>query len=404
LADMAWNDAGTVGYVMIIGARCGTSGTTKGYQPIVYKTTNSGASWSLLPVQDFMTPQFQGLVDRMWSTYSNTNLAVPFFLGGEGLDMAVDVNNNLHIATTVVGSYSNHNDSLDYTSSWGSNMYSYPYGGSFGFPTIYDFYTTTSGGWNYHIVDSMGTEGPSGASTGGGYASNPWGPSGAYITARIQISHSPDRKKMFYSWTESDTVATGGLYWNIYPNIRSRGFDVTIDKVTQRLNVTDLVTSPDNASAQSWFHNMSNRTITTNTTLATNEIPFVISYNASSDINLQTTHYYIKGASFTQTDFTTNPMRPVGIQSLAGNASSFDVVAYPNPASGSTTISVKMTDAKPIAIDIYNAVGSLMQTVNVNGQIGSNNVTLDISKLSSGVYFYNVKADNNLSKGKLIVE
>ncbi len=403
MADMAWNDAGTVGYVMMIGARAGTSGTTKGYQPMVYKTTNSGASWALLPVQDFMTPQFKGLVDRMWATASNTNLAVPFFSSDEGLDMAVDVNNNLHIVTTVVGSYSNHSDSLEYTSSWGTEKYSFPYG-SFGYPTIYDFYTTSSGGWNYHIVDSMATEGPSGVSTGGGFANNPWGASGAYIDARIQISHSPDRKKMFYSWTETDTSTVSNLHWNAFPDIYMRGFDVTIDKVTKRQNVTGGVTLPNNADQSAYWHLMANRAITTNSVLNTNEIPFTISYNGSNDITVETSHYYLKGASFTQTDFTINPLRPVGVQSLANNTPNYEVVAYPNPASGSTTISVKLKEVKNFEINIYNTVGALIQTMNVNGQIGNNDVTLDISKLSAGVYFYNVKADNSVITNKLIVE
>ncbi len=403
MADMAWNDAGTVGYVMMIGARAGTSGVMKGYQPIVYKTTNSGASWSLLPAQDFTTNLFKGVNDRIWATSSNTNLAVPFFSSGEGNDMCVDVNDNLHLAITVVGSYSNHNDSLDYTSSWGTEKYSFPYG-SFGYPTIYDFYTQTSGGWNYHIVDSMSTEGPAGTSTGGGFANNPWAASAYPLDARIQVSHSPDRKKIFYSWTETDTTTVSNLHWNAFPDIITRGYDVTLDKVTKRLNITTGVTTPNNADQTAYMHFMSNRTILTNSVLNTNEIPFTISYNASLDGNQPVNHYYLKGASFTQTDFTINPMRPVGVQSLANNTPNYEVVAYPNPASGSTTISVTLKEVKNFEINIYNTVGALIQTVNVNGQIGGNNVTLDISKLNAGVYFYNVKADNSVITNKLIVE
>lgn len=197
MADMAWNDAGTVGYVMMIGARAGTTGSMKGYQPIVYKTTNSGASWALLPAFDFTA--FNAVNDRLWATSSNTNLSVPFFSSREGLDMAVDMNNNLHLVCTVVGSYSNDNDSLEYTGTWGTGQYRFPQAGAFTYPTIFDFNTSAVGSWNCLLVDSMGTEGPSGTSGQGGYAYNPWAAGAASLDARIQICHSPDRTKMFYS-------------------------------------------------------------------------------------------------------------------------------------------------------------------------------------------------------------
>jgi len=406
LANMAWNDAGTVGYVMMLGARAGSTGTMKGYQPIIYKTTNSGASWSLMPPQDFADPVlFRGVVERLWSTSSNTNLAVPYFNFGEGMDMIVDINNNLHIATTIVGSYSNNNDSLDYTFNFGTEKYSYQYGGNFGFPTIYDFYTTSSGGWNYHMVDSMGTEGPSGTSGQGGFGVNPWasGTTAASLEARIQICTSPDRKKIFYSWTESDTTVVG-LYWNIYPNIMSRGFDVTIDKVTPRVNITGGVTTPDNADQVAYFHYMSNRAITTNVGLQTNEIPFTISYNSTNDAGAPTNHYYLKGASFTQTDFTLNPMRPTGIQAATYAAPGYEVMSYPNPTDGLTTISVAMPEAKDFEVTLYNTLGAEIKNIKVTGHAGSNNVNLDLSSLNAGMYTYTVKTDNSAVTKKLIVE
>ena len=404
LAMMAWNDAGNIGYVVIYGARAGSTGVMKGYQPIVYKTTTSGASWSLLPQQDFTTYQFKGLTDRLWGVSTNTNLLVPQFNNGEGCEAAVDVNNNLHIVTTVVGTPSTNNDTLDYQDQFGTEKYTFPYGGNFGFPTIYDFYTTTAGGWNYHIVDSMGTEGPAGTSAGGGFSSNPWAAAAIPIDARIQMAFSPDRKKMFYSWTESDTSLTGKLHWNMFPDIKMRAYDVTIDKVTPRVNVTGGVTTPDNADQSAFMQYMANRTILTNSVSGTHEIPFTITYNNAADGNNPVTHFYLRGSTLSQANFSITPMRPVGVSSLANNTPSYEVIAYPNPANGSTTVSVNLKDAKPFEINVYNTVGALMQTMNFNGQVGNNNVTLDISKLSAGVYFYNVKADNSIITNKLIVE
>lgn len=399
---MAWNDAGTVGYVVMTGVRAGASGTTKGFQPIVYKTTNSGASWSLMPAQSFAGPLFQGVDDRCLTVNTSSTLVVPYFNTGEGMDAAVDINDNLHIATTIVGTSSAHNDSLDYTYQFTSNSYQFPYG-PFGNPTIFDFYTTTSGGWNYHIVDSMGTEGPSGTSGQPGYTSNPWGPSGVFIDARIQMAVSPDRKKMFYSWTESDSSIVG-LKWNIYPDIKVKGFDVTLNKVTQRLNITSGVTSPDNADQQAYLHLMANRSITTNTTTSLNEIPFTISYNGTNDGNVAITHFYLKGASFQQSDFVLNPLSPTGIKTIANNNSVTELGNYPNPASGFTTISLTLTEAKDFDVTLYNTIGQALKTIKVKGQIGNNNVNLDLNNLNAGVYMYSISTEGSSITRKLVVQ
>lgn len=394
---MAWNDAGTVGYVVMMGVRAGASGATKGYQPLVYKTTNSGASWSLLPAQNFTGPNFQGVDDRLYPVGSSSTLIVPWFTANEGMDAAVDINDNLHIATTLVGHSSNHNDSLDYAYQFTSNTYAFPYG-PFGYPTIYDFYTTSSGGWQYHIVDSMGTEGVDAANS-----NDPWGPSGVFLDARIQMAVSPDRKKMFYSWTESDS-STVGLKFNVYPDIMTKGFDVTINKVTPRLNVTGGVMLPDNANQQAYLHLMANKSITTNTTTSLNEIPFTISYNGGNDGNSPITHFYLKGATFQQTDFVLNPLVPTGVKTIANNSSVTELGNYPNPASDFTTISLVLTEAKDFDVTLYNTIGQAIKTINVKGQIGENNVNMDLSNLSSGVYVYSIKADGSTITRKLVVQ
>ncbi|MGZ3932565.1 MAG: T9SS type A sorting domain-containing protein, partial [Bacteroidia bacterium] len=408
LADMAWNDAGTVGYVMMIGARAATTGAMKGYQPMVYKTTTSGATWTLMPAQDFTNPLcFRGLVDRLWPVNSGT-LIVPSFNPAEGIDMAVDANDNLHIATTVVGSYSTNNDSLEYTSNFGTEQYSWPYG-SFGFPTIYDFYTVTGGGWRMNIVDSMTSEGTSGTSGYPGYSYNQWASAAIGIDARIQIAHSPDRTKLFYSWGNTDTNVTLGLKWNSFPDLMMRGYDINTNKFTPEVNVTgNVFNAPNTADKTAYFHYMANRTIVTNSATATNEIPFTISYNSTNDGNVEMNHYYLKGASFSQSDFTINPLISsacvVGINSPAKDTHGFDAVCFPNPANGSATIAITLDAAKTADITIYNMVGAQVYNTQIKGNAGTNNVTVDLSSLSRGIYMYTVKVGNaNISK-KLIVE
>lgn len=406
LADMAWNDAGTVGYVMMLGVRAGATGTMKGYQPIVYKTTNSGGSWSALPVFDFTS--MCALTDRLWPVSTNSNLIVPSFNPGEGIDMAVDANDNLHLVCTVVGTSSTDNDSLDYTDAFGSEQYSWPFV-NLGFPTIYDFSTTSTGSWNMFVVDSMGTMGPSGTSGYPGYASNPWASAAIGYDARIQIAHSPDRTKMFYSWSATDTNITLGLHWNEYPDIFMKGYDINTGKLTPRLNVTGgLINNPSTADQTAYFHYMANRTILTNASTATNEVPFTISYNSTDDGNVEVDHYYLKGASFSQSDFTVNKMTPTpcitGINSPSKDAMGFDAICYPNPASNAAVIAVTLDSPKTVDVSIHNLLGAQIQSTQLKGAAGVNNVNIDLSGLSRGVYMYSVKAGNSVISKKLIVE
>ncbi len=67
-AYMAWNEAGNIGYVVFIGSRTGATGANKGWQPIVYKTTNSGTSWSLLSSIDFNAPAYATVLNRLDGT------------------------------------------------------------------------------------------------------------------------------------------------------------------------------------------------------------------------------------------------------------------------------------------------------------------------------------------------
>jgi hypothetical protein len=403
----AWSNDGQIGYVVIIGSRAseatGSYVTSKGgYQPIVYKTTNAGATWSMLPANDFADyAKYRGVWDRMYPVSTNTSLIVPNFANNEGQDVTVDINGNLHLVQNVVGGYSNHTDSLGYSYAFtiGGEQYSYS-SGNFNWPVIYDFYTNSAGGWDYHMVDSMYSEGPS-FGTYPGASSNPWlnGSDKVAYDARIQVARTADGRKMIYSWSESDTSLLG-TKWNVYPDIKMKGFDVTTNMVTGRFNVTQGVTGVDQ---NSYFHYMCDKAIGSST--ACIEMPFVAITSDNSNDGLQpVVDYYIGGAQLCPTDFTTTAMAPTGIVAATKNTVNFDVINYPNPASGATTILVNLTDAKAFDVTIYNAVGQLIDTYKMNGHKGANEIHIDLNNFSSGVYVYNVKVGNASVTKKLIVE
>lgn len=400
----AWNDAGTVGYVVILGSRAGAGPTMNGYQPIVYVTTNSGASWSLLPANDFADAcAFKGVNDRLYPTNTNSNVICPNFNGSEDWDVAVDANGQLHMATMAYGHTSNHVDSLGYRNVFGSEQYSFSHT-PFDHPTIYDFYTKSTGGWDYHIVDSMGTEGPSGTSGQPGYSTNPWAGATATtkmeILARIQMSRTDDGKKLFYSWTESDSSVVG-LKWNIYPDINMKGYDVVAKKVTPRMNITTGVLGADQ---QSYFHFMSNRAAGTSSACVT--IPYTIAYNATNQGANPVDDYYLSGVQVCPSSFSINPMSPkgcaLGIETK--ETVNYEVMNFPNPADHATTIVVALKEASNFEVVIYNSIGQLIDTYKVNGQMGSNEINVDLNNFKSGIYFYNVKVGSSVVTKKLVVQ
>jgi hypothetical protein len=86
----------------------------------------------------------------------------------------------------------------------------------------------------------------------------------------------------------------------------------------------------------------------------------------------------------------------VGIQEI----SSHFISVYPNPTNGNVHFALPVVKENT-SIEIYSPVGSLVKYVNVKSEESD----IDISALSSGIYFYVVKNGNNsLVQGKLVRE
>lgn len=400
----AWSENGTIGYIALLGVRCGVGPCQKSYQPIVYKTTNSGASWSLLPAGLFNN---WPLIRRLVGINTNSNSIVPYFSTKEGWDATVDVNGDLHLASTIVGAYSSHNDSLDYTYAYGLEQYSYK-SANFGWPYIYDYKTKAIGGWEVMIVDSMYTEGPSGTLGEPGYSSNPWTDgAGAKLdyNARIQMSRTVDGKKILYSWSESDTSLLG-LKWNVYPDIMMRGCDMSIIKVTPTYNITGGVGPVD---AISYFHYMSNKAIGSSSACV--DVPFTcVTSTSGSDGSQPASLYYLKGAQFCPTSFNLTSIYVGGSAvgcSTSVQESSFQnaaLLAYPNPSNGNLNLSFESSDQKPVEIKLVDVTGKVVKISRIYPQSGLNLINLDLSNYSAGIYLLSLSSESIFMAKKIIKE
>lgn len=77
---------------------------------------------------------------------------------------------------------------------------------------------------------------------------------------------------------------------------------------------------------------------------------------------------------------------------------------YPNPFNPSTTINYVLPAAGTVTIKVYNLVGQeVASLVNEYRTAGAYDVKFDASKLSSGVYFYSLKAGNYLQVKKMML-
>ena len=86
------------------------------------------------------------------------------------------------------------------------------------------------------------------------------------------------------------------------------------------------------------------------------------------------------------------------------NITNYFVGCYPNPFNPSTIINYQLPEAGLISLKIFDSMGREVKTlVNEQKDKGSYNISFDASHLSSGVYFYRLRANNFISTKKMIL-
>lgn len=381
IAQTAWNKAGNIGYVIFNGVDAAiTNDTAKGYAPIVYKTTDAGATWNQLPNFNFSSiPAIDSTLDAAWVSADNgfTGPGKAWFSMAKGMDCAVDENGNLHIFSTVISGFTMSNDSLGYT---------FAYNATSPVKTFYMFDTyTTANGWDAVMVDSLNTDNAADFSPFTDDTGAPF-----EIDARMQMSRSDDGSKLFYYWLDTNPDPADELQ-NNKPNIFGKGYDVTNQKWTATKQFTE--------DAENYFLYISNITLQNGTLYKTpatvslpNEWPNIV------DLTLPMKHFFVSGIEFDQSEF-------VSVRSI-GKAEGFDVSGNaPNPFDLQTSFNLSLTETAHVTIDIVNTLGTTVATFDKgNMMAGSHRVNIDGSDLASGLYFYTVKAGNKSVTRKMMVK
>lgn len=326
-----------------------------------------------MPVNDFSTiPAI--------STYlipaSDGNLK-PWFDQSQGADIVVDNNGELHIVCTISSGSSDDNDSLGY--SWtltGQN-------GTTAKHYIYDVHTSPTG-WDAWLIDSLMTSTSTNntifldGSTGNAFATD----------ARIQMSHTTDRSKLFFAWVDSDPLALAGE--NALPDLKAVGFDLSSGLKTP---VTQFTTSQD-----FYFHYVSNVTLVSGNTYSIG-VTNSIDRNGSHDVITTFDHYFYEGCKFNTSDFT---VQFVGVNEQAANFGSLNI--YPNPAKDQINLNVNMVSGENVSFQITNSLGQVVLVENRSLVNGNNNVQLNTSKLTSGVYFVTIASETSKVTSKIVIQ
>jgi hypothetical protein len=413
--QMAWNESGTVGYVLILGAAANATNSTKGYQPVIYKTTNSGASWAMVPGIDFNNASFQPVLSRLDGINTNSNIVVPYFFD---YNMVVDANNKLHVGATLIGTARADNDSLGYINTYSLSIdqssYYWPHVPGFR-PYLYDFIGDGTSAWTYKLVDSISTE-AAGASTGSnGFNDNPWDATGTNgsktdnVDTRIQLGRTPDGQYITFAWAESDTNQTvGGRKYNSLPNIKTRcmaigtGTNMYVVSPTE-INVTKVApgtgTTNPNVQNKATMHYMSPTTgaaAVTGNTVDINTPISVTNSNPFSQLTNNTT--WIQAGKLSYSFASLNS----GLKDNLQNSLNYEI--FPNPTSSNVVLSIELKDNSNVELVVLNTIGQVVKSTKTQGFVGQNNITIDLTGLSTGVYMVNVKVGNTTNTKKLIVQ
>jgi Secretion system C-terminal sorting domain len=89
---------------------------------------------------------------------------------------------------------------------------------------------------------------------------------------------------------------------------------------------------------------------------------------------------------------------PTGVESFDENK--FEVSQNrPNPVNNISQIEYNLPQAEKVTLNIFNVLGKTMNTIELSGNKGVNQYSLDASNLSNGIYFYSLSyLDNTITK------
>ncbi len=90
---------------------------------------------------------------------------------------------------------------------------------------------------------------------------------------------------------------------------------------------------------------------------------------------------------------------PIAIEDLDGIA---DLSVFPMPIANSATLRFDASEAMPVVINVFDLSGQLLDARNYNTEFGINNVSVDFSDFSAGIYFLSLETASGSVTQKVV--
>jgi hypothetical protein len=103
----------------------------------------------------------------------------------------------------------------------------------------------------------------------------------------------------------------------------------------------------------------------------------------------------------TQTDYD-GTSKQLGVVTVSRNTTVFVSTIEPNPASNLVSLSFDSPKVATATLLVYDVVGKLVYTQQLNTTAGNNKLTLDVSSYAVGTYFVTINTPNGTSTTKLL--
>ena len=206
---------------------------------------------------------------------------------------------------------------------------------------------------------------------------------------------------------------------NLYQNYTGQDADVL--NLYEYLQNVCAINQSQYQTAISWLESRIDNPISyTDSLFATIDLGYLFMFiDDSKSTNINTTMSHLKPSSFSSYVMNRNNIFENLLFSQSDSDDYFDVndaistvtlyQNFPNPANPSTIISFTLTSAAQIELNIFNIKGQKVKTLKKgNLSKGNYNITWDgkdsnNNNVSTGIYFYQLKADNKLYARKLLL-
>ena len=80
-----------------------------------------------------------------------------------------------------------------------------------------------------------------------------------------------------------------------------------------------------------------------------------------------------------------------------------DFSIYPNPIKENATVNINLSESSNVRLDIVNVLGEISLSKFQKMNAGNNFINIDVSKLTSGVYFAHLSANGKTVTTKITV-